>query len=733
MTVKTVFRNFLSLVLLAGLLLSETGTAFAQGYVSGDLVTFDQLQVGDISLKGPLEAESLRFTLPANWALTSGAEMHLNMSVFAGDAVDNAPGSVRPVSGFLSIRVNSTWVQTITLDHTGDYSLVIPIPSDAWLTTPRNARQTIRFSLESAQSCDMIMAALSRGIFTGLNALIHPTSFLVLPHTEDAEIPLDLKLFPYPLYQKTFIPDHAVLVMPQQPSEMELQAAITTASALGYLTQKNLLTTFVTADKLDPVALNESNVVFVGKPEAFPAALEASWPVTPVNGAFPFQQIEQDDGVIQLAVSPRNPARAWLMVSGKTDAGVLKAAQALGGAIQPISRPDLAIVANVSPQTVNLPRADVTFADLGYSDQTFIGYNDLVFDYWFDVPLDTQVSNGAYLDLIYSNSSLLNFEEVSLTFKLNDQFIGGLRFNERTNNSTQFRFNIPNGAFKSGSNLVSLVVSLKGATPCVRNDDVWAAVSSLSTLHIPVEPVPADSLPDFQFVSYPKRIFPFHSNTAFVLAQDDPASWTAAARLAFHMGGYRRGPFINPDVVTSTSLTEAMRQQKDLVLVGRASTLPVLQDIAARMPAPFAPGVDEVADSAGQVAFRVSADSDLGYLEVFPSPWNPRRAVLLVAGNSTNGLESAISAITDTDRLIYTDLIGNFAVVAGLQLSSRLLEIQQPETVLPASGQSAALPDAQTPQAQPFSLDLVTVGIILVVIVVMLMVVYWLIKRQGGN
>lgn len=730
MPIKNLLRFSLSFILLIGIFFSAVGTASAQDFIPGDIVTFNQLLVTDISLKGPLESDSLRFILPAKWELTSGAELHLNMHVYAGEAINASTESVRPVAGFLTVRINNTWIETITLDHTGDYSIVIPIPSDTWLTTPRNARQTIRLSLESAQSCDMIMAAFSRGIFTGLNTIIHSTSFLVLPHTETADLPLDFKLFPYPLYQQTFIPDQALLIIPQHPTESELRAAVTASSALGSLTQKKLSTTFVTADQVDPAALNESNVIFVGKPDSAPVTLEALWPIEPKDGRFTDPQITEDDGVLQLAVSPRNPAKAWLMVSGNSDAGVLKAAQSLGSALHPGSRSDLAIVTAISPQSIPVGWSDVTFGNLGYDDQSFIGYNDFSFDYWFDVPLDYKVSDGAYLDLLYSNSALLNFEEVSLTVKLNNQFLGGLRFNERTTSATQYRFSLPSGAFKSGSNQLTLNISLKGATPCVRNDDVWAAISSLSLLHMPIEPEAPTAQTSFQFVSYPKRVFPFFGNTTFIVAKDDPDSWISAARVAFNMGGTRRGPIINPNLVTPDNLTQEIRNNNDLLLVGKASTLPVLQELAPRLPAPFAPDSDLVTERDAQVSFRVAENNPIGYLQILASPWNPKRAILLIAGNSADGLASAVTALTDTDRLIYPDLQGNYALISGLQLVSRQVVIKEPETVLVAATPVATQASGQAPQTDLFNLDLLTLGIILMIVVIALSVIFWLVNRK---
>ncbi|HLO33522.1 MAG TPA: cellulose biosynthesis cyclic di-GMP-binding regulatory protein BcsB, partial [Anaerolineales bacterium] len=569
MSKKTLIHIILLATLIAGMALTNISSASAQGIIPENTVSFAQLKVSDITLKGPLGADSIRFSLPADWQMTAGAELHLNFQVFTGDVQSNLPGTINPVAGFLTVRVNDVWVETVTIDHNGEYSVVISIPDTAWITTPPNARQSIRFSLESGQSCDMIQAALQRGIFTGLDTVIHPSSFLVLPHA-DTTLPLDLTLFPYPLYQRSFTPDTAVLVMPQHPTESELQAAITTAGALGSLTERGLLLTFVTADKLDPSTLNNVHVVFVGKPENLSLLQEAKWPLSLKDGKFSARELRADDGILQIAVSPYSRTKAWLLVSGNTDRGVIKASQAAGtGAIRTGSRPDLAIVSDVNIQSRNITQADLSLQDLGYQNMTLSGFGHQDVFAQFDIPLDFHVANEAYLDLVYSNSSLLDFEEAAITLELNDEFIGGLRLSDRTTNTTTYRFNIPGTSFHSGTNSMTIVASLNSATPCVPGNDIWVSIWSTSLLHVPLEPAaPNEKAASYDLGLYPKKLFPLFNNTTFVLAPNDPLSWTAAAQIAYDLGTYPRGSVINPSVTYPENLSPEARQNNDLLLIG---------------------------------------------------------------------------------------------------------------------------------------------------------------------
>ncbi len=733
MSTKRIFYSILITILLAGMMLFDVQPSYAQDSSLDNQVTFAQLKIPDISLKGPLGADSIRFTLPADWQMNNGAELHLNWHIFSGEAGDTLPGSVSPVAGFLTVRVNDIWVGTVTLDHTGEYTSVISIPNETWITSPRNARQSIRFSLESAQSCDMIQAALGRGIFTGLDAVIHPSSFLVLPH-QDAAIPLDLTLLPYPLYQRSFTADTAVLVMPQKPTEGELQAAITTASAMGNLTQNGLLLTYVTADELDPAILDNAHAIFVGKPASFPVLQEARWSVPPVDGSFSTKQIQADDGVLQLAVSPRNATKAWLLVSGNTDAGVIKAAQALGaGAILPGGTPDLAVVAGVTPQRHAITQADLTLKDLGYQDMTLSGFGHQSLFVQFEIPRDYVVSNGAYLDLMYSNSALLNFEEAAVTLELNGEFIGGLRFNDRSTNTATYRFEIPSSAFQDGTNSINLIASLSSATPCIPENDVWISMWNTSSLHIPLEPIASDGKTlQYDLALYPQKVFPLYENMTFVLA-DDPVSWKSAAQVAYHLGGYPRGSIINPSVVFPESLSSEMRDGNDLILVGKPSMLSTLQLLTPDMPAPFGKGSDIATEANPEVSFRVPPENPVGYLELFASPWNPGRMILLVAGNGPEGLGSAITALTEKDRVIYPPLSGNLVSIHGTQMISQQVTLHPQQNVEVAPTPVATQAPVEVAPKQAINIDLPTFGIALIVTVIILGIVFWVVSRNRRN
>jgi hypothetical protein len=68
------------------------------------------------------------------------------------------------------------------------------------------------------------------------------------------------------------------------------------------------------------------------------------------------------------------------------------------------------------------------------------------------------------------------------------------------------------------------------------------------------------------------------------------------------------------------------------------------------------------------VAYRLPAGTDIGYLELLPSPWNESRTILAVLGSTPTGLQWSARALVDP--ALRSQLAGNFAVVNDLQVLS---------------------------------------------------------------
>lgn len=663
-------------------------TAYAQ---TGNNVSFALLNVGERTMRGPFDGTQIDFALPADWQLTGGGELHLNFATYLPSWSKQAGGTPTPrsVGGLLNVSFNNILIGTLQLGKDGETSVTLPISSTAWLTATLDnpdARQALNFELNTNEPCGTEPTTV----------IVHPSSYFLLPHRNIAPV-TDLKRLPYPIVQRSFSPDTAVLVMPDRPTVGELQGVLTLAAGLGRMSSGNLNLTYTTAAGLNDNLVKSGHLIFVGKPSSLPQLPQTTLPA-PISGqTFSNAEILADDGVLQMAVSPWNAAKVMLLVSGQSDAGVIKASQAaVGGLIRTNNQGNLAIVAQVQSNPAQLVSGqDHPLADLGYGSQTLWGPGLRDVTYYFETPYDQAVAGEAYLDLVFANSALLDYDQSVLNVSLNDNLVGSLRFSDRTTRISSWRLNLPTSAFRPGLNTLYLEANLQPAPVCLNTRDLrlWFNVRPESNLHFTLGPSQSATR-RFQLSDFPSPFSPELDRTAFVLAENDPDGWNVAAQLGYELGRRTQGTLISLVAAYANNVPEPIRQQRDLLLVGRASTLPILGELTTAMPGPFDAGSDIANEPGAEIKFRVSKDTPVGYLQLFPAPWNKDRSVLAVLGNSDQGFRWASAALTNP--ILRAKLSGNFAVINGTQIQMISAPTQANAGATPAAPAAATATSAPT-------------------------------------
>ncbi len=726
MKTKRILTVVISLIVLISLFIGTHANVRAEG-APGDSVSFAAFGKQEILLNGPVDSTGIDFYLPADWKLASGSVVHLNLRAYVGDSGQGQ--TTASAAGYLDLYMNSTWLQTVELGQSNDYSVDVNVPDTAWNAADTRLPQTLRIDLHDAVRCSLVWASAGNGTWKSINVAVSPTSYLYLPHTTTS-LPTDLRQLPYPLYQQSFQPDKALVIVPEFPTESELRAALIVEAALARMTDGGLATTLTNAGALSGDSLAGTHAVFVGRPAAFAQLTDLALPLKASGNTFEGQQVLPGDGVLQLVPSAVDPTKAWLIVSGNDDTGIVKAAQAVGsGQVRPFETANLAIVTSVQPQPGQASTStDITLANLGHGEEKASSYGLVYFGYYFDVPPTQAVTDGAYFQLTYNNSALLNFEESGLSVLLNDQLVGSVRFNDRTTDASTTKFNIAASMFHAGKNLLLLEANLAGATPCIPADEIWVSIKPESLLHLPSLPV-ADALAaNYHLASYPDAVFPSLDNLAFVVSRDNPVSWEIAGSIAYEIGKNTTGTVLQPSVAYADTIPQGLLEANSQIIVGRPSALPVIRDLAGSMPAPFAAGTDVASETNSEFTFKVPESTPVGYLEILPSPWDGKRVILTVLGNSDEGLQSAGQALADST--VRSQMIGNLGITYGKQVI-----VDDVELARPAAGPTVLLQPtpaaAGAAQAGPFKLDLMTIGIGALILIAILALVVLLVKPKN--
>lgn len=620
-----------------------------------DTVRLEQFGMNDLTLRAPLSSTQYAFALPATWTLLDGATLQLHFT--ANLDIEEVPNAT------LTVTLNEIVLETIVIDQAGSQTITIPIPLESLTPLWSSNRHLLRITFDSHTDCILN---------DDVQVIVHPDSSFIFPH-KMGNLPTDLTKLPFPLFQYSFIPNDVVIVVPDHPTANELRAALSVAAGWGQITNTNTSLTLVQASGLAADVRTANHIILVGKPDTLPQIAEVQWSEPLRGNSFNISGAKTDDGIIQMATSPWNKTKAALLISGQNDAALVKAAQAFSsGSIQSYTRSDLGLVSQVQREALvqNEVATDRTLANLGY--ETILIQNDRT----EKVPIDFQVpsgqaaTEGAFFELVFAHSTLIDHQQSRVKVKLNGELIGTVPLSEETANITRDRIMLPPSVVRTGLNELEIDMAFVPLTECntLGDDGTWFAIYPDSLLHLPLQALPAGRQTTLNLFDYPD---PFIqdltlSKTAVILPSDDVAAWQTAMQLILDLSRRVQMPMADPIVAYAENIPNAVRQGYDLLLIGQPSRLPFLEELGETLPVAFVQDSDDLATSNLPFVYRRPPGTILGYLEMFPTPWHNGHYALLVSGNSADGVQMAATALANGNQR--NQMIGNVTIIDGEQL-----------------------------------------------------------------
>ena len=614
------------------------------GQATQDLITFTQLEQEEITLTGPYDGISILFGLPADWRLTEGAEIELFLDVSFNTTVSTTEVPIIS-GGLMTVQFNAVTVDILSLTQIGEGSFRLSIPVSALESTRNDGKMELSLLLDAGFSCDYDQQMI---------VIVHQNSYLNLPHQSIAP-DTNLVNFPSPIYKDSVFQDSALIVIPDQPSSAELQSVLTVAAGLGNITKNSIALDLATASEITPEQLANNHLILVGKSQALPLRGELELPLSVGSAGFEMPGGNQDDGVIAMVNSSWSTAHAVLVVSGNTDEGVVKAAQALSTSVlRPNRLPNLAIIDAVQSRPLPSSQpADQTLADLGYETELIEGRGLVVLSYDFFIPPGWTVASDAYFQLVYAHSALLNFDRSGLVISLNGSPIGSAQLTDVTasNTKNQITIDLPASEVVPGINTIDIEADLLPIDNCSTPNlqALWATIWSDSVLHLPLLLAPMDPISTFDLANFPSPFTfnPALSDTAFVLPRNDRDAWHSAVRIAQYLGDQGNAPVVTLKSFYGDELAEDERANYNFLILGRATQLPIVDELNDRLPAPFIENSDIAQENNMQVIFRFPPETPQGYLQLLTSPWNNEHVIVAALGNTVQGVKWSGSALID--------------------------------------------------------------------------------------
>lgn len=682
------FAKFLSVLALAvALLISQVGSIQAQGLlptatptttpavadseaqlagIAPNVISFTMLGRSEIQLVGPYDSTAFSFSIPANWKLSTGATLEISMDVSFNTVVENQADVVFRSGGLLSVLIDNQVIKVIPLNQIGEITENISIPAERLISQNADQSLNISFILNSGMACRADQHT---------NIFIHPTSRFILPH-ESIKPDVSLVNFPRPIYQNSAITDSALLVVADHPTADEMKAALIVSASLSNLSSNSMLLDLTTVDKLTAEQEKANHIILVGQAASLPILKQLTLTLPLNNGNFEVTGGKPEDGVIQMINSPWSDAHVILIVSGNTELGVVKAAQAVStGVIQPNLALNVAVIEKVDLTAASISEAeDRTLTEMGYDNALFQRRGVSQANYTFNIPPGFTLASGSYLDLVYGNSALLNFNRSAIVVQLNNRPIGSVRMSEISAGSAtnKARILIPTSAIVQGRNVLQIVATMwptDDCTPPGLNQGLWINIWPESRFHLPLVPTAVTLVSTQKDLAtyFPAFINnPALSETAFVLPSNTPETWRSAVQFAAYLGAAANGPITDLSVFYGDALPLAERSKYNFLIFGRPSELPILREMESDLPAPFLENSDIPLNSNFRVTYRIPTEASMGYVEIMPSAWSPQNTILTVLGNTAEGVSWATTALIDPT--LSSQLAGNFALVDNRQI-----------------------------------------------------------------
>lgn len=651
-----------------------------------DTFTFEQFGLDEYTMRGPFATNAYYFDLPVTWKMKEGANLQLTLDIYyTGSASDPLPASgsttTSNYAGALEVLYNYITIGTVDLVKEGRMQVDISIPLDVLNTYGSNEGHSILLILDSGVNCDLD---------SHTTVVIRSISQLYMPH-DLTDPPVDLRLLPSPFSLDSFEQNTAIIVVPDQPTAAEMQAALSISAGFGRMTYNSLDISLIPVSQATKDVLSSTNLIFVGKANGLSWLQQVSLSAPISNGQFTAKDSPSTSGITQLAISPWNKAKVVLVVGGNDDNAVIKAARAVStGKLQVGSNPSLSLVSDVQLATPVFNPTDVnrTFEDLGYDSEVTseVGLN--VLDYVFTIPPNYSLGPDAYLDLNFSHTALLEYQRSTIVVNLNGQPIGSVRLSDETISQGNAKIFLPASAARPGTNNLRLEINLEPRNVCVNPllNGLWMRIDSSSSLHLPFVPnlASASTLIDLGRYPFPFAFDPLMKDLAFVLSPNDPIGWNIAAQLASSLGNTTSIQLAGLETYYADSVPEAVRQERNLIIIGRPSKLKILSELYNDLPAPFEPGADLASEKNLQISYQLDDGADVGYLELLSAPWNPKQTILYVGGSSDQGLMQAGAAL-QSGRL-RGQLNGNLAFINGGQVvTANTIAFQVPQGALPTT------------------------------------------------
>jgi hypothetical protein len=640
---------------------------------------------GDLRLSGALDRKEVTLAAPANWVLTAGSYLTVQLSHSA---------LLLPEYSSLTLIVNDQPVSSLRLDSTNqrDYRWQVALPEG---TRPEGGRLRLAFAAGLRSSPSTCAAPDDPANWVTISGQL---SRAHLEYTVQAA-PVTLADLPQRLFPSSSLADRNIkVVVPPNPSQRDLARAALVLARLGSLAGYDSLNVslvygaptpapdsttppspVITVSAAQEVQAASGSQIWVGGPALFPmlGGLDLPAPVSQAGQAYTVdgQAVPPESGMLQ--AKEMGGGSLLVVAGGGSEEGADRAVQALlDDRSLGLLRGPYAVIAPGSeytapPQPDNhgnnpiLKNGLNNFASLGFDNQTVSGLGSRDARFNFFIPASSIASADARLSLNFSFSGLVDSRRSSLTVLFNDISLqtvplsaaqaldttpvagatplpgdGAGSASNPALKTSRLNLDIPRDLLRSGDNSLVVrfgLVNTQGSETCPVAPDpanFWGTVYRTSEINFPGSPQAAQSN-DLSLFPYP---YAGGAIASLIILPDapGPAELRMAAQLAAEFGRAQPDGQLNRiSLVAASQVTPEQLAKTNLVLVGTPANNRLLKEINGKLPVSWENATARTLTTRWGLRLTATAAGGLaGLAEMLPSPWNEQLSLLAVLPGS---------------------------------------------------------------------------------------------------
>lgn len=479
--------------------------------------------------------------------------------------------------------------------------------------------------------------------------LIHKESLLHLKYSRKYDN-LDLSWYPSPFLEKGSVqPFQTIFVVPDEPTDTELlvlgqmSAFFARSVASSLLEYQVLKESELTSSSL----VNDHHIIWIGQPQSWGnialGFLREAWTSEQMNEGFigVYDSFwNKDNSQLFLIADESALKTAMVQLTDSVLYGQLSGASVPIEKFTPQTRESVVQVAESGTNTV-------TLGDLGYSDllveSLLVGGARIT----YNIPTEWDIRRDATFRINFTHSKTLNYAQSLISVKVNQIPLGSQYLSNESSEFGSLEVTIPNEMLNSG--LLDIGISIQFSSSgeaCTGGAQIgnWAVIDNDSYLSFSYQPNTDIQLNNLPFPFVVKRVW---EETAFILEERPSSEELSLFATMNGLLGRTVASYQQLDVMRYDENQLDAIGEKHLIIIGLAENIPPSINASENIPVRYGEGLWR--ENQQHIELLQGMRQNGSLVQLFPSPFNPSRAILHLSGFNPEDFILMNGQFTDPD------------------------------------------------------------------------------------